>query len=76
MGPKVSKLCMLFLAMLHLTSGLHFYLDTNEKKCFFEDLPQDTFVVGRVEALEYDEYTRGYRKNGDLVVQSTIYVSI
>ena len=28
-------------------AALYFYVDQNTPKCFFEDLPKDTLVVGR-----------------------------
>lgn len=35
-----------FLSLLHLTSALYFYLDAGENRCFLEELPKDTIVVG------------------------------
>ena len=33
-------------ALLRPASALHFYLEGNEQKCFIEELPKDTNVVG------------------------------
>jgi hypothetical protein len=32
--------------MLYPTSALYFYLDGTTPKCFYEELPKDTMVVG------------------------------
>ena len=42
--PLVS-LCLL-LVFAAAANALHFYLDTNEKRCFIEELPTDTVVEG------------------------------
>ena len=34
-------------SMLCPTSALYFYLDGTTPKCFYEELPKDTLVVGR-----------------------------
>lgn len=35
-------------------SGMYFYLQENGKKCFREDTPSDTMVVGMVTAVVLD----------------------
>jgi hypothetical protein len=43
------RLSTLFLAAslaAQQVSGLYFYIDGTSPKCFFEDLPKDTLVVG------------------------------
>ena len=42
--PLVSLFLLLFFAAA--ANALHFYLDTNEKRCFIEELPTDTVVEG------------------------------
>lgn len=42
-------LCLLFLSCLltiQTVHALHFYLDSNEIRCFIEELPTDTVVEG------------------------------
>lgn len=39
---------LLLVAYLAGTQALYFYLDGSEKKCFIEDLPKETMVIGRV----------------------------
>lgn len=40
--------------------GLYFYLEGPAQKCFFEDLPKDTLVVGQSQALS--KFSPGTRK--------------
>lgn len=35
------------LALAQSTSALYFYLDAGANKCFLEELPKDTIVVGK-----------------------------
>ncbi|KAI5999648.1 emp24/gp25L/p24 family/GOLD-domain-containing protein [Pisolithus albus] len=49
-----------FLLLVTTVHGLHFYLDTNEKRCFIEELPSDTAVEGHYKALEWNEQAREY----------------
>src|SRR5262245_33964674 len=39
-------LCLLVLLLPSIVSGLHFYVQEGEKKCFIEDVPKHTVVVG------------------------------
>lgn len=32
--------------MFQLSYGLHFYMDSNDRKCFLEEVPADTLVSG------------------------------
>lgn len=65
-----------FLVLLQVTNGLHFYLRTGETRCFFEELPQDSLVVGKIDASEYNEATNDYHKNQNLRVEITVDVCI
>lgn len=42
------QLSVLFLLIAYLagTQALYFYLEGSEKKCFIEDLPKETMVIG------------------------------
>lgn len=53
-------------------SALHFYLKTGEVRCFYEDLPADSLVVGKIDAYEFDERTNDYFKNNRLKVKITV----
>lgn len=71
---NLSKLIAVFVALFQLTNALHFYVKTGETKCFFEELQQDTLVVGKIDAYEKDDHSNEYSKNGKLKVQITIDV--
>lgn len=70
---KVSVIGLLSLFCLFLqVNGLHFYLKTGEARCFFEELPRDTLVVGKIQALEYDENSKDYFKSHNLRLEVTV----
>ncbi|CCG20721.1 hypothetical protein CORT_0A03330 [Candida orthopsilosis Co 90-125] len=69
---NLSKLIAVFVALFQLTNALHFYVKTGETKCFFEELQQDTLVVGKIDAYEKNDHSNEYSKNGKLKVQITI----
>lgn len=52
-SPSASRmLAILLLAALVLPSqALYFYIDGEVPKCFFEELPKDTLVVGKSSSL-------------------------
>ncbi|KAH9840243.1 emp24/gp25L/p24 family/GOLD-domain-containing protein [Rhodofomes roseus] len=56
-------------ALLWLTAcahALHLYLDTDERRCFIEELPTDTIVEGHYRALEWSEKDQAYVENPEL----------
>lgn len=53
-------------------NALHFYLDTNEKRCFIEELPTDTVVEGHYRALEWSEQQQTYVENPELGILVTV----
>ncbi|KAI5951183.1 ERP5 [Candida jiufengensis] len=61
-----------FIASIQLTNALHFYVKTGETKCFFEELQDETLVVGKIDAYEKNDYSNEYFKNNKLRVQITI----
>ncbi|OCH93707.1 hypothetical protein OBBRIDRAFT_811012 [Obba rivulosa] len=63
--PRFLPLCLL-LWLAAVANGLHFYLDTNEKRCFVEELPTDTIVEGHYRALEWSEKEQSYVENPEL----------
>ncbi|KAH9935896.1 emp24/gp25L/p24 family/GOLD-domain-containing protein [Epithele typhae] len=64
--PQVLSLCLLLLFAATAANALHFYLDTNEKRCFIEELPTDTVVEGHYTALEWSESEQKYVDNANL----------
>jgi len=55
-------LCRLLLltCVLHMCSGVYFYIGEKEKKCFIEELPEDTMVTGKYKAALLDKKTKEY----------------
>lgn len=53
-------------ALLAPVQSLYFYIDGTTPKCFFEELPKDTLVVGHYTAEEYDENTKIWSKHDGL----------
>lgn len=52
-----------FLPLLALSSvaqALYFYVDGTTPKCFFEELPKDTLVVGHYTAEEWDDHRQAW----------------
>ncbi|KAG7665246.1 ERP5 [[Candida] subhashii] len=67
-----SKCLLALLALFHITSALHFYVKTGETKCFYEELPENTLVVGKIDAYEREENSNEYVKSANLKVQITV----
>jgi hypothetical protein len=64
-----------FLPLLALAStarALYFFIDGTTSRCFLEELPKDTMVVGHYEAQEYDENRQSWEKHDGL----NIYISV
>ncbi|KAG8835561.1 emp24p/erv25p- protein [Serendipita sp. 399] len=61
---------LLRLALAFLTTssvfGLHFYLDSDEERCFIEELPSGTIVEGSYKALEWVADSSKYVPNSQL----------
>jgi len=53
----VCSFALLFLSIFSTAFGLYFHIGESEKKCFIEDIPDDTMVVGkhRVESFAIAE---------------------
>jgi len=62
-------------ALLAPVQALYFYIDGSSPKCFFEELPKDTLVVGHYTAEEYDENRREWSKHDGLTIIITVDVS-
>ncbi|PIL25016.1 hypothetical protein GSI_12904 [Ganoderma sinense ZZ0214-1] len=63
--PPLLSLCLL-LVFVAAANALHFYLDTDEKRCFIEELPSETVVEGHYTALEWSENDQKYTENPNL----------
>jgi hypothetical protein len=60
------------LSLSAVANALYFYIDGVTPKCFYEELPKDTLVVGHYTAEEYDERVQGWAKHDGL----SIYISV
>ncbi|PSK53124.1 hypothetical protein C1H76_2065 [Elsinoe australis] len=58
--------------LLSQAAALHFYIDGPTQKCFIEELPKDTLVVGHFQASLYNEHTHSYDTNNEM----GIYISV
>jgi hypothetical protein len=59
-------------ALLVPVQSLYFYIDGTTPKCFFEELPKDTLVVGHYTAEEYDDNRKMWSKHDGL----NIFISV
>ena len=50
----------LLLCIMHLCQGVYFYMGEKEKKCFIEELPEDTMVSTKYKALLFDKRKNDY----------------
>ncbi|KAJ3217930.1 emp24p/erv25p- protein, partial [Clydaea vesicula] len=64
----------LTLILIYLTTvnSLYFYLDGNEQKCFIEELPKETTVIGTYKSEEWNENTRVYADNPKTGIQIVV----
>ncbi|KAI0974144.1 emp24/gp25L/p24 family/GOLD [Xylaria arbuscula] len=60
------------LSMSAVAQALYFFIDGTQPKCFYEELPKDTLVVGHYNLDEYDDNTRAWTKHDGL----TVYISV
>ncbi|EAT87411.1 hypothetical protein HBI56_168600 [Parastagonospora nodorum] len=54
------------------TQALHFYLDGAVQKCFYEELPKDTLVVGHYHAESWSDQTKSFQDSSDVGVFVTV----
>lgn len=69
------KLLLLVITFLLLTcrvESLHFILDGGEMKCFLEDLPAETTVIGNYKALQWSDQNNKYEDNAAANVQISV----
>jgi len=52
--------------------ALYFYIDGPSQKCFFEELPKDTLVVGHFTATQWNEQAKAYMPNPEMGVFITV----
>ncbi|KAG4431389.1 emp24/gp25L/p24 family/GOLD-domain-containing protein [Leptodontidium sp. 2 PMI_412] len=59
-------------ALLVPVQSLYFYIEGTTPKCFFEELPKDTLVVGHYSAEEFDEDRKTWSKHEQLNILITV----
>ncbi|KAH7026302.1 transmembrane emp24 domain-containing protein [Microdochium trichocladiopsis] len=55
-----------------VAQALYFFIDGTAPKCFFEELPKDTLVVGHYHAEEWDDNLSSWSKHDGI----SIYISV
>jgi len=72
MQIRISTLLLAASYAAHQASALYFYIDGTSPKCFFEELPKDTLVVGQYKAEEWQQNINGYSDNNQLALLITV----
>ncbi|OCK94079.1 putative endosomal cargo receptor [Cenococcum geophilum 1.58] len=71
-GLRTAFSFLLVAALILPSQALYFFIDGPSQKCFFEELPKDTLVVGHFNAEQWDESTRSYQPSSTLGVFITV----
>ncbi|QIW98266.1 hypothetical protein AMS68_003784 [Peltaster fructicola] len=58
--------------LLSQAQALYFFLDGPQQKCFFEELPKGTLVVGTYKATTWNEQSKSYGDNPAMGVTITV----
>ncbi|KIW91361.1 uncharacterized protein Z519_08257 [Cladophialophora bantiana CBS 173.52] len=59
-------------SLIPSSQGLYFYLDGTTPKCFYEDLPKGTLVVGTYKSEAYSPQTQTFSTTSDLNIHFTV----
>ncbi|KAK0554712.1 emp24p/erv25p- protein [Tilletia horrida] len=62
-------LALLFALQLISVQGLYFYMEGGDEKCFIEELPNDTVVVGHYFAEEWDSTAKEFKISDEFKVK-------
>ncbi|KAI1085323.1 emp24/gp25L/p24 family/GOLD-domain-containing protein [Whalleya microplaca] len=60
------------LMLSSVAQALYFFMDGSTSKCFFEELPKDTLVVGHYHAEEWDDNRRSWSREDGV----NIFISV
>lgn len=63
---------LVFLILAIPTQALYFYIEGTSPKCFYEELPKDTMVVGHYKAEKFDSNTVSFVPNSDVEILVTV----
>jgi p24 family protein alpha len=61
-----------FLSLLSVAHALFFYIDGSSTKCFFEELPKGTLVVGHYSGEEWDDRANAWQQHQGI----NIFISV
>ncbi|CAK7564966.1 MAG: emp24p/erv25p-related protein [Sporothrix epigloea] len=61
-----------FLSLVGAASALHVYIDGSKPRCFYEELPKDTLVVGRYNAEEWDDRVQAWQKHDGITIAISV----
>ncbi|KAK0385032.1 hypothetical protein NLU13_7510 [Sarocladium strictum] len=61
-----------FLSLLSIANALFFYIDGSSTKCFFEELPKGTLVVGHYSGEEWDDRAGAWQQHHGI----NIFISV
>uniref|UniRef100_A0A069DXF1 Putative emp24/gp25l/p24 family of membrane trafficking n=1 Tax=Panstrongylus megistus TaxID=65343 RepID=A0A069DXF1_9HEMI len=56
----LNNFCIVFLLYVQFTSGLYFHIGETERKCFIEEIPDETTVLVNYKVELYDPRTGGF----------------
>ncbi|PSR79096.1 transmembrane emp24 domain-containing protein 9 [Coniella lustricola] len=59
-------------SLAQVTQALYFFIDGTTEKCFYEELPKDTLVVGHYTAEEYDDQRHAWWKHDGISISITV----
>lgn len=66
------KFALPLLSLASAAQALYFFIDGATPKCFFEELPKDTLVVGHYVAEEHDDRINAWQQHNDI----NVYISV
>ncbi|WWD21956.1 hypothetical protein CI109_106444 [Kwoniella shandongensis] len=63
---------LLALPLLSAVNALHFYFESNEKRCFLEELPSDTIVEGHYKAYLWNENANEWKMDQEMGIHVSV----
>lgn len=54
------KKLFILVILIEIVNGLYFHIAETERKCFIEEIPDETMVIGNYKVQLYDPNTKGY----------------
>lgn len=74
---NLKELIFAFVCLVNLGSAIHFYAETGQTKCFYEELPKGTVVIAKLESeVGSTEAQGGYEYSPMIKLDITVDVSI